>query len=291
MQEVIQKIQEKYLKLSPEEVATNEQKEFSCPKCKDVGGFFEMKVDEDERKITYGKSFQIWVDCSCEKQKIANKLIKASEITDNFKAMTFANYYTEGQSSLVVEAKDLAMKYFKDFEKPITGLTEAEEMAVGIAVLGQPGFGKTHLLSALSNNMMQKKLKSVLYFPYVEGFDDLRDDFEKLQAKLIRMKEVDILFIDDLFKPVNKRDRIGEVVLDKDNKPVKIPQASSWEIKQIYSVVNYRYMNKKPVFLSSELEFDQMILLDEALGTRLYQMCKRYFLIIDKDLSLNYRLK
>lgn len=250
-----------------------------------------MKVDEDETSITYGKSFQIWVDCSCEKQKIANKLIKASEITDNFKAMTFANYYTEGQSSLVVEAKDLAMEYFKEFEKLTTGLTEAEEMAVGIAVLGQPGFGKTHLLSALSNNMMQKKLKSVLYFPYVEGFDDLRDDFEKLQAKLIRMKEVDILFIDDLFKPVNKRDRNGEVVLDKNNMPIKIPQASSWEIKQIYSVVNYRYMNKKPIFLSSELDFDEMILLDEALGTRLYQMCKRYFLIIDKDLSLNYRLK
>ncbi|CAM5244713.1 Chromosomal replication initiator protein DnaA OS=Lysinibacillus sphaericus OX=1421 GN=dnaA_1 PE=4 SV=1 [Lysinibacillus sphaericus] len=101
---------------------------------------------------------------------------------------------------------------------------------------------------------------------------------------MIRMKQVDILFIDDLFKPVTKQMKDGE--------RIKVPQGSEWEIKQLYSVVNYRYMNHKPVFISSELTFDEMIVqMDEGLGTRFYQMCKQFFIHIDKDLGLNYRLK
>lgn len=261
-----------------EEAVSINDKQYECTKCKDVGGLFEMKVDEDETSITYGKSFQIWVDCECEKNRIVSKLMKASEITEEFKAMTFDNFFTNGAPKVVQDMHLLATKYYADFEQ----IQKSKQNS--IAYLGQPGSGKTHLLIALANLMMTVKHKSVLYFPFVEGFDDLRSDFEKLEAKMIRMKQVDILFIDDLFKPVTKQMKDGE--------RIKVPQGSEWEIKQLYSVVNYRYMNHKPVFISSELTFDEMIVqMDEGLGTRFYQMCKQFFIHIDKDLGLNYRLK
>lgn len=255
------------------EAASNNYK---CQKCKDVGGLIIDKVDE-EPGITQGKTYQVWVDCDCTKQQIAQKLLKASEITPEFRAMTFGNFRLDDVPPIVHDMQHLAVEYYKNFDQ----LEKTEHNS--IAFLGQPGVGKTHLLTALSNNMMSNKLKSVLYFPYVEGFNDLRDDFEKLEAKIIRMKQVDILFVDDLFKPVSKP--------GKDGTRIRVPQASEWELKQLYAVINYRQMNHKPIFISSELSFDEIINLDEALGTRIYKMCKKHFIQVDKDLGLNYRLK
>ncbi len=41
-----------------------------------------------------------------------------------------------------------------------------------------------------------------MYFPYVEGMGDLRNDFDQLETKLDAMRKAEVLFIDDLFKPV-----------------------------------------------------------------------------------------
>lgn len=123
---------------------------------------------------------------------------------------------------------------------------------------GQPGSGKTHLMTALSNSFMSKKQVAVHYFPYVEGFNDLKDNFDLLERKIDRMKHADILFIDDLFKPAK-----GE------------PRATPFQMEQMYGVINYRYLNHKPVLVSTELNLDELVSLDEALGTRLIEMSKQ----------------
>lgn len=250
------------------------EREYNCPECKDVGGLFIKKIDEEDG-FTKGKEYQVWVDCNCQLQKRANNLLNASEITNEFKNKTFSNYDIVNRPTAQA-LKDVAIRYYQDYD------TIKSTPHNSIALLGQPGCGKTHLLTALSNNMMQNKLTSVLYFPYIEGFNDLRNDFEKLEAKLIRMKEVEILYIDDLFKPASKPDRDGG--------RIRVPQASEWELKQLFAVINYRDMNNKPIFISSELDFNEIITLDEGLGTRIYKMCKKYFVTVEKDLSLNYRL-
>lgn len=191
--------------------------------------------------------------------------------------MTFNNFEIENSPNIIKEMHNLTVNYYAAFDEIEKNVQNS------IALLGQPGCGKTHLLTALCNNMISNKIRSILYFPFVDGFDDLRADFNKLEQKLNRMKEADILFIDDLFKPVTKT--------TKDGGRKKIPQASDWEIKQVYSVINHRYMNHKPIFISSELVFNEIIHLDEAIGTRIYQMCKKYFIEIDKNSNLNYRLK
>lgn len=171
---------------------------------------------------------------------------------------------------MIKDALQCAQEYILDF-------TEIRDTrANSIALLGQPGSGKTHLLTAISNHLMVEKQVSVLYFPYVEGFDDLKDDFEILEEKMERMKKVDVLFIDDLFKPIGRNRK---------------PRATEWQIERMYALVNYRYLNHLPILVSSELTVDELESVDEALGTRIYEMCSHYTVLIQGNKKvLNQRL-
>lgn len=191
--------------------------------------------------------------------------MKFSEITDEFKTMTFSGFSLEGKDDLIHDAFNCAVNYYKRFDQ-IKG-----DRCNSISLLGQPGSGKTHLLTALANNLIQKKQVSVLYFPFVEGFNDLKDNFDLLEEKLTKMKRVGVLFIDDLFKG---RD-----------------YPTPFQLEQMFAVINYRYLNHKPIMVSSEKTVDELCDIDEALGTRIYQMSREYTVVIKGDRKvLNHRL-
>ncbi|WP_052474197.1 DnaA ATPase domain-containing protein [Jeotgalibacillus alimentarius] len=229
--------------------------------------FFGGKVCGPDKAREWRTTYSIICQCTVERKK--SRLLKSSEITEEFKKLGFGNFRTEGKASVIAEAKEAALEYYKDFEE-IRGTRFNS-----IALIGQPGAGKTHLLTAIANNLIMKKLVNVQYFPYVEGFNDLKDDFDKLEAKMKHLKDVEVLFIDDLFKPARGK-----------------PRATEWQVEQLYAVINYRYLNHKPIMISSELDVDQIIDIDEALGTRIYEMCSNYTVVIKGDRkTLNHRLE
>jgi DNA replication protein DnaC len=206
--------------------------------------------------------------CGCVEKMKAERMMKASEITDEFKKLGFQKFVTQGKPPVILDAYECALEYYQEFK------TIRNERRNSIALMGQPGAGKTHLLTAISNNLINRLHVPVLYFPYVEGFNDLKDDFDLLEAKLERMKNVEVLFIDDLFKPVKGK-----------------PRATEWQVEQTYSVINYRYLNHKPILISSELTVDELVDVDEALGTRIYQMCQDFTVVIKGNKKqLNHRL-
>ncbi|MDE5054872.1 ATP-binding protein [Niallia taxi] len=207
--------------------------------------------------------------CDCVIAIKTNRILKSSEITEAFKSKGFKNFVTDGKPQVIKEAYDCAVEYYQSFRE--IRFTEQNSMAL----LGSPGSGKTHLLTALSNNLMSKKQIGVLYFPYVEGFTDLKDDFNKLQSKLDRMKKVEVLFIDDLFKPLNGKPRFTE-----------------WQLEMTYEVLNYRYNNKMPFLISSELSTKDLRKVDPALADRIIERCSDFTVnITGEDLSLNHRLR
>lgn len=161
---------------------------------------WETEQAESEEKVEY--------ECSeCKDrgvQKKIAKLMAASGITEKFEKLLFGNFKLDGKPQMIKDAYECAVEYFKDFEK-IKG-----ERANSIALLGQPGSGKTHLLTAIMNNLIKKKSTHCLYFPYVEGMSDLKKDFDQLETKLNAMRKADVLFIDDLFKPVDGKPRATE---------------------------------------------------------------------------------
>lgn len=255
--QILQELRQKQSQSQEGKSDGSAEKKYQCTKCQDQMGYIELR-DGNE----------VWVRCSCIEWRRTQKMMKASEITEEFRNLGFKNFITEGKPQIIQDIRDCAMTYFQEFESIRNTRTNS------IALLGQPGAGKTHLLTAIANNLMKQLNVPVLYFPYVEGFIDLKDDFDKLEEKLERMKTVNVLFIDDLFKPVKGK-----------------PRATEWQIEQTYAVVNYRYLNYKPILVSSELTVDELADIDEALGTRIYEMCKEFTVVIKGDRKLlNHRL-
>lgn len=295
-QAMMQDLQAKSRSWEMQQAGSEEKVEYECSECKDRGVVIyrvhkdtkwtldkqldllvpESMVPEDEflsGKVCAPDKAREWKDtyskqCECVKRKKIARLMAASGITEEFEMLLFRNFITNGKPQMIKDAYECAVEYFKDFEN-IKG-----ERANSIALLGQPGSGKTHLLTAIMNNLIKKKSTHCLYFPYVEGMSDLKNDFDQLETKLNAMRKADVLFIDDLFKPVDGK-----------------PRATEWQVEQIQSVVNYRYLNHKPLLISSELTTDDLLDVDEALGSRIYQMCKYYTVIIQGNrMELNHRL-
>lgn len=256
------------------------EKKYKCKKCKDMGWILYDR-EEGNHKNTKGENLKLLytygTPCECREGEIVSSLKNSSGITKEFLEKTFTSFKTIDLDPVIGEIRDIAVNYYTSFKK----IEKTQKNS--IALLGQPGIGKSHLLMALCNNMMTKKQKTVKYFPYVEGFDELRADLDNLENHLTKLKHIDILFIDDLFKPVTKQ--------TKDGQRIKVPSASEWEMKQIYSVVNFRYLNYKPIFISSELSFPEILELDEALGSRIFEMCKDFNIYVPNNKNLNYRLK
>ncbi len=200
-------------------------------------------------------------------------MFNASNLTDDFRQLTFDNFSIAGRPKAVAGAYRMVRYYTNDFGH-IRSLRKNS-----IALLGQPGSGKTHLLVAVSNALMALGV-GVLYFPWVEGSNELRDAVkdgasETLKSRINAMKTSDVLYIDDLFK--------GR----------KSP--TDYQLEFLFDTVNERYLNHRPILLSSEKSIDQICEIDEGIGSRIYEMCRDYVGVMQlypgEQGTLNYRLQ
>lgn len=234
---------------------------YKCQKCKDMQGFF-VKQPQSYKDREY--EVDVWIDCECMKQERIERLFKASAITEEFSKKTFRVFDHDSVHEVVKDAYDVAYEYVREF--PVI----REDRHNSIALLGRPGCGKTHLLMAVANNLLAKGVQ-VIYFPWVEGFNEIKNDFSALEARVRRLQEADVLFIDDMYKAADK--------------------PTAFEIKQSFAIVNYRYLNNLPILVSSERSFAEMCSYDEAIGSRLKEMCKGHTVTLKGGIELNYRLR
>jgi DNA replication protein DnaC len=216
-----------------------------------------VTVTEDNREVA--------VECECKKERHIERLMKSSKITNKFQSRTFSSFVSEDRPEVVKQAYDTAWNYVIDYPK-------TEEKG-SIALLGRPGCGKTHLLMAVSNNLISKGI-NVLYFPWVEGFNELRNDLDSLLKRIKVLQEVEVLFIDDLFK-------------GQENVEGKGP--TKFQLEQLFAIINYRYLEGKPILVSSEKSMSQICQFDEAIGSRINEMCKDYKIFLSGGIELNYR--
>lgn len=269
------------------------QTSYACKKCKDQGGWIEecepvifytkpikdasgnMQLDEFGRTMyeRLPMKNENWVTCSCQHQKQIEKLIANSQITAAFRQKSFEDFQVDGKAPIIRKMRDVAMKYYKDFE------TVRYQRENSIALVGQVGSGKTHLLSAIANGLLKQRI-SVMYFPFAEVMEKMREEEFALKDKIVyQAQQADVWFVDDLFKPVTNK--CGE----------KVPRASEWAQERIYEIVNYRYLNKKPILLSCELNFETLLEVNEAIASRLFEMCSDYLVTVEEDVYLNHRLR
>lgn len=234
---------------------TNESKRYRCQTCKDELG----TLGRDD------EGFEVWRPClNCKDWRKAEKIMKQSQITEEFQKRTFENFNPSGRPQIVVDAMECAESYLEDFE------SIQDNKRNSIALLGTPGCGKTHLLMAVANGLIKNNIP-VIYFPWVEGFNELKGNLDELESRIGLLQRINVLYMDDMWK--------GR----KDPTPFQIEQA--------FAIINYRYLNKLPILVSSEYDIDGMCHFDMAIGSRIYEMCKDYCVVIKGAAKeINYRL-
>lgn len=225
-----------------------------CQRCQDEFGYLVLDSDGIER-------FKPCEECATWRK--TDRLLKNSKITDEFRKLTFDTFTLGNKPQQIANAYHSAKYYADNFE------TIRKSRNNGFALLGSPGTGKTHLCTAIINSLLSRNIGAV-YFPFVEGFNELKNNLDELDQRIGLLQEVDVLFIDDLWKGRK--------------------EPTPFQIEQMFAVINHRYMNNKPIVISSEYSIDHINRFDEALGSRIYQMSKDFCMVLHgKD--INHRMK
>lgn len=234
---------------------TNRQENvYKCPLCKDTEWIFSLDANSNE----------VAKRCECHEKNMAIKRMARSGISESDMQKGFADFETFGESGLIF-AKETAINYYKSFE-------ENEGSRINSLLLcGASGRGKTTLGMAVANNLIKNKSISVLYMPYREEVTRLKqeilDDYT-YNEHMWRLKRARVLFIDDLLK--------GKVT-DSD-------------LNILYEILNYRYLERLPVIVSTELTINELVRFDEAIAGRLVEMSKGYTVVFDSSIP-NYRMR
>ncbi|WP_373601578.1 ATP-binding protein [Paraclostridium bifermentans] len=200
--------------------------------------------------------------CECRKIRIAEDKLKASGVSEEFRKKRFENFNYEN-SIESMEAYVKTKNYSKNFN--IIKLSNNNS----IMLLGQVGSGKTHLAMAVSNIMLDNSI-GVIYMPYRSVITRIKQsvtDEENYQKEVNIYKNAEVLLIDDLFKG-----RITEA-----------------DINIIYEIVDYRYFKNLPMIITTEKTIEDLVEIDEAIGSRLYEKSKNYIIEM-KGKKLNYRI-
>ncbi|QYK61823.1 Chromosomal replication initiator protein DnaA [Paenibacillus sp. S25] len=233
---------------------------YLCHKCKDEEGFL-IRVKAGDGPFDYR---DVWHDCECKNERRIERLMKSSKITEEFQSKRLNNFNIEGRPLAVVQAFEAAENYAKGFR------SIKDTRHNSIALLGRPGCGKTHLLMAISNHLLKNGV-GVVYFPWVEGFNEIKDNLDMMESRIRQLQQAEVLYIDDMFK--GRR------------------EPTDFQMEQLFAIINYRYLEKKPILISSEKTVMQICEYDEGIGSRINEMCKEYKVVLTGGIELNYRLQ
>lgn len=233
---------------------------YKCQICKDTG--WEPTNDGAFRK------------CKCVEFEYLKRLWENSGIKADNQTLKLNDY--KPFDEITKAARDKAIEYIKSFDV----IKNNRENSLGL--FGQPGAGKTHIVVAIGTNLLNREVNPipVVYMPYLETMRELKsnvlDDeyYNKLLNRYMRSK---LLIIDDLFK-------------DKVKKGKLVAELSETDMKHIYPIINYRYLNFLPTLISTECTPKMLIDLDEALSGRILEMCGDNITVFN-DIKYNYRLR
>lgn len=236
-----------------ESTGTKEGK-YECKKCRDVG---QIIVSND-------KGQDVCQPCECAERKEYKRILETSGISESFMKKTFHNYIANNLQRK--DIKNRAMEYAKEFDK------------LSFLALGQVGAGKTHITIAIANALMKQNIP-VLYAQYSRMVNELlsaRNDELNYNKVADKYRNARVLLIDDLFK--------GAVNEWNDKRTIIVKH-----IEIVFDIINYRYLNEKPILISSELDPNALLDLDEGIASRLLEMAGKNIVCINGT-EMNYRI-
>lgn len=227
---------------------------YDCPKCKNRGF---NAIPREDGSVSFA-------DCSCKKIRRCVRRMEASGLKNVIRDLTFEKFYAEEPWQQTIKA---AAEEYTD--KP-----------EGWFVLcGQSGSGKTHLCTAICRKLLLDG-QEVIYMPWRDDIAELKSlslDNERRSEKLRILKNAQVLYIDDLFKTGKAADGSSH--------------PTSADVSIAFEIVNYRYNKRLPTIVSSERTPEELVEIDEAVGSRIVEMARNNVLYVKRDSARNYRLR
>lgn len=224
-------------------------KGYDCKECMNRGHFMRVRPD--------GTSYS--EKCSCMDIRKSLKEIEQSGLKNMLDEYTLEKWQEPERWQML--ARQMVLKYVEN---------ETGWMFIG----GNPGIGKTHLCTAACNLLLQKRfpVKYVIWKEFSTKAKGAITDSPSYDKYVIPMLEAKVLYIDDFFK----------------TKKGEIP--SSGDVNLAFEIINARYNDtNKMTIISSERTIKQIIEVDEAIGSRIYERAKGFTANLTK--AENWRLK
>lgn len=231
---------------------------YDCEACKNKG--YVVKLVENKNGSFSHESGA----CKCLEIRKSIMRMKRSGLQDIIKDYTFDKFIDTEPWQKTIKAA--AMEYAKDPQG-------------WFYMGGQVGAGKTHLCTAICREFLLGG-KRVLYMLWRDEIVKIKanvNDAAAYNAIIDKYKTADVLYIDDLFKT-------GKAADQQNQKP------TAADINAAFEIINYRYCNPALLtIISSELSEDELLDIDEATGSRIYERAKA--ITIAKDRKRNYRIR
>lgn len=220
-----------------------------CSKCKNKGVIYYLDDLTNEMMVK---------DCSCMFERNIQRELKKNGLNVDFKNKTFDNFKTN--KSYQKRIKEKAIDYVNNHNN-IKWFT----------ILGQSGMGKTHISTAISNELI-KQGKKFKYMPFaadittiINGMRNFNPEINKRAEQLLNdYKKIEVLYIDDFLK-------------------IKV-------YDYIFDLIDYRYKNNLITIISSELTLPELYHYDQAIGGRIMEKSENYMITHDLDDKVNYRI-
>ena len=232
---------------------------YKCALCKDTGWILEKNA---KYQPTAKK-------CKCQ-LKNENEKQWATFGIDPASVKSLGEYNTYDEKTS--KAKQIISNYIFNYNK------NENKKYSWVALLEQPGAGKSHLIQAAGGILIKQNVNCV-YMPYTEVIQALKGqaaEYEKYMQLLEKFKKAEVLIIDDLFK-------------EKIKNGVLIHDLNEVDSKHIYPLLNYRYNNNLNTIISSEATPEMLMQLDRALCGRILEKCNNN-IIVFKGNQYDYRL-
>lgn len=224
--------------------------DLECSECMNRGYF--ARLDDQYRRYNE--------ECRCMARRRSLERIRHSGLKELLERYTLETWETpEPWQS---KAKNLALQYADD------------PAGKWFCMAGSVGSGKSHLCTALAGLLLERGYDT-LYMLWrdvsVRAKAAVNDDYE--YHKIVEpLKRTRVLYIDDLFK-VGKGERptVGDVNL-------------------AFEILNYRYNSRGLMtIISSERTIDELLDIDEAVGSRIYERSRGFYLNLGG--KKNWRLR
>lgn len=205
--------------------------------------------------------YEVAVACSCLEKRQSIEKMERSGLSEVFRQKTINSFKADKEWQ--IKAKNDVMRYVDDFLK--------KETNASLILCGNPGSGKTHLgigtmLELINNNV------GCVYKEYISMLTNLKqviNEEEEFIRELEKYINPRVLFLDDFLKG----------------------QPTEADRKYIYKIINTRYLKGKPMIISTEKSIKEILMFDEAVGSRIAEMSQGNIITFPRGIENNYRLR